>query len=68
MPRYTFDKVSLQGSRTVVVDGKKRRQTKKFWQTVNPLNKAADGQPKTVAQIFDELREERRQWEAGTNE
>ena len=58
-----FDKVAIKGVRRWVDDnGKKRQQTKEFWQTVNPFNRGPDGQPKTSDQILMELKVERDRW------
>lgn len=65
MPTYTFREVPLYGTKTVPCSGcgKKLRRQRKFSQTLNPFNKAADGRPKTAKQIQDELATEIRQWE-----
>jgi len=62
MPTYNFEKVSLPGTRTIVVGGKKKRQSKTFWQTLNPFNLAPDGMPKTRSEIMAELVTERKKW------
>lgn len=65
MPTYRFSEVPLYGTKSVPCAGcgKKLRRQRKFFQTLNPFNKDADGRPKTVQQIHAELAEECRQWE-----
>lgn len=64
MTRIHFDEVSIK--RTFrwrdPVTGKARQETKKFWQTVNPFNKGADGFPKTRGEIMSELEQQARLW------
>ena len=61
--RVVFNEVSLKGKRTYVDEsGKRRQETKKFWQTVNPFNKNADGSIKTREQILIEIGRERDDW------
>ncbi len=64
MTRIRFEEVSVKGMRRWVVNGKKRQETRKFWQTLSPFNKAADGTPKTRDQIYEQILRERRDWEA----
>ncbi|MGW2740552.1 hypothetical protein ACWC4D_40965 [Streptomyces sp. NPDC001288] len=67
MPTYRFQEVPLHGTKTVQCSGgcgKKLRRQRKFFQTLNPFNKAADGRPKTVQQIYAELTEQAEQWKA----
>jgi hypothetical protein len=60
---HRFDEVSIKATRRWAdADGKKRQQTRKFWQTLNPFNKSADGTPKNRAQIVAELIAERDEW------
>lgn len=42
--------------------GKRRTRRKKFYQTLNPFNKNADGSVKTREQIHSELKREVEQW------
>lgn len=42
--------------------GKKRQQTKKFWQTISPFNKNEDGSVKTREQILNEIKAKRDAW------
>lgn len=61
--RITFNEVAIKVThRWTDADGKKRQQTKKFWQTVNPFNKAADGIPKSRDQIMNEIKIEAADW------
>lgn len=63
MARIHFNEVSLTAARTVLIDGKKRRRQKRFWQTINPWNTRADGLPKTREDILAELRAEAAAWQ-----
>lgn len=61
--RYRFAEVSIKAVRRWVdADGKKRQQTRKFFQTINPFNKNADGTQKTRDQIMVELKAQRDEW------
>lgn len=62
--RTRFQEVSLKGARRWTEDGKRRQETKKFWQTISPFNVGVDNLPKTHEQILDELRAERKLWES----
>lgn len=64
MPTYTFQKVELYGEKTVKCSecGKRLRRRTTFFQTLNPYNKNADGQPKSRDEIYAELRVKREQW------
>ena len=66
MPTYTFQKVPHQASKSVpcTVCGKKVRRQRTFFQTLNPFNKNADGQVKTVPEIVRELDEQAMSWQA----
>lgn len=66
MTRIRFEEVALKATRKFVdpVSGKTRQKTAKFWQTISPFNRAADGTPKTRDQIMAELRAERDAWMA----
>ena len=64
-----YEEVSIKGvKRWVDAEGKKRQQTKKFYQTVNPFNRGTDGQPKSHAQIMIEIKAERDQWLSESNQ
>lgn len=62
--RYTFNEVSVSATKRWKdpVTGKARQQTRKFYQTLNPFNKAADGTPKTREQIMSEITAEKAAW------
>ena len=61
--RYTFEEVSVKATkRWTDAEGKKRSKTKKFFQTLNPFNKCADGSMKTRQQIQAEICAERDLW------
>jgi uncharacterized coiled-coil DUF342 family protein len=65
--RITFDEVSVKGVRRWKdAAGKWHQETKKFFQTLNPFNKAADGSPKSYEQIRAEIRTERDAWMAAS--
>lgn len=56
MSRISFDEVSVRGTRRWKdADGKRHQQTRKFYQTINPFNKNADGSLKTREQIQHEI-------------
>lgn len=64
--RYQFEEVSLKAVRRWTDEnGKKRQQTKKFMQTINPFNKNADGSLKDRKQIMAELVIQRDAWMNG---
>lgn len=44
------------------VTGKRRQQTRKFYQTLNPFNKDAKGNVKTAEQIRKEIKDKRDAW------
>ncbi|MGW7001321.1 hypothetical protein ACWGCW_00485 [Streptomyces sp. NPDC054933] len=65
MPTYRFQEVPLYATKNVRCAGgcgKKVRRQRKFSQTLNPFNKAADGSPKTSKQIYAELGEKAKAW------
>jgi hypothetical protein len=63
MTTIRFQEVTLRGVwRWQDAEGKWHQQTKKFFQTLNPFNKTADGTVKTREQIMQELRAERQAW------
>jgi hypothetical protein len=63
MTRIICQEVSVKATRRWVdADGKKRQETRKFWQTVNPFNRKADGSLKTEADIRAEINAERDAW------
>lgn len=61
--RITFEEVKAYGKRTIVVDGKKKRQQKTFTQTVNPFNKNEDGTIKSYSEVQAAVNAERDAWE-----
>lgn len=61
--RVQFEEVSIRAERTVIDEnGKKRKQKKKFYQTLNPLNVRANGSVKSRDFIILELREQASKW------
>lgn len=61
--RYTFNEVAIKATRKWIdADGKKRQQTRKFLQTLNPFNRNAKGDPKSRDEIMTELIAERDAW------
>jgi hypothetical protein len=65
MSVYRFAEVAWPTSKRLPCPdcGKKVRRQTKFWQTLNPFNKNAAGQPKTEQEILAELRAEAAEWE-----
>lgn len=64
--RIDFNEISVKATRRWVdEDGKKRQQTKKFFQTLNPFNRTKDGQIKSKDQITKEIFAERDAWLKG---
>lgn len=63
--KITFEEVVVRGSRVeVAADGRRRRKTKRFWQTLNPFNiDPLTGAPKTREKIYSELKQEAYRWE-----
>ena len=64
MARYTvdFDKVGVKATTTVIVDGKKRKRTRTFYQYQNPFNENKDGFMKSTHDIMRETSAERDAW------
>lgn len=69
MPRprlvtVTFEEVSITPERsgTCAKCGKPCRRKKKFYQTLSPFNKNAQGLRKTASEIREELTAEYRKW------
>lgn len=60
--RIEFEEISLSATRYWKENGKRRQETKKFSQTINPFNKNPDGSVKTRFQIQQELVNERADW------
>jgi hypothetical protein len=62
--RTTFREVVVYGVKSGKCGcGTRRVRREKFYQTLNPYNRAADGALKTEAQIYEELRVEKKAWE-----
>jgi len=64
MTEYRFPDVGLIHRATGVcpVCGKTVRRQRRFWQTLNPFNRNADGTVKTERDIQEELRAEAAAW------
>ena len=62
MTRIYFDEVAVIAIKYWTENGRKRKKTKKFSQTINPFNKNAAGLPKSRAEIITEIMAERRAW------
>lgn len=62
--RYTFEEVAIKATRKWVdpETGKKRQETRKFSQTINPYNTNADGSRKTRDQIKAEINAQAKEW------
>ena len=58
MVKHIFEEVRLYGSKSGIcqICGKKAVRTQKFYQTINPFNKSADGSIKTHSVITEELK------------
>lgn len=57
-----FEKVKIYGVKHWKENGKRRQQSREFYQTLNPFNKNAQGNPKTRKEILAELIAERDAW------
>lgn len=60
--RVDFDKVEVKATTTVIVDGKKRKRTRAFFQYMNPYNKNKDGFIKDRHEITKEIMAQRQAW------
>lgn len=61
--RTTFEEVAISATKRWTDEaGKKRQKTRKFWQTLSPFNKCADGSLKTRDQIMVEIKAQRAAW------
>ena len=59
----TYREVSMKAVyRWVDAHGRKRQKTEKFFQTLNPFNKNADGSIKNSREILAELKPKYDQW------
>lgn len=65
--KYTFNEISVKATRRWTEDGKKRQETRKFFQTVNPFNKNAEGMIKSSEEIIAEICAERDAWLKGNS-
>lgn len=68
MTVYRFQQVKRTARKRVPCEecGKKLSRQTTFMQTINPFNKNSEGYPKTYKEIWAELGEECREWEAVT--
>lgn len=60
--RIKFPEISVKATRRWIEDGRKRQETRKFWQTLSSFNKNAAGMPKSRDEIMAEICKERDQW------
>ena len=61
--RLDFEQVQVRARKSFrCACGKRLIRSKRFWQTVNPWNLGASGEPKTCREILDQLHEERNEW------
>jgi hypothetical protein len=60
--KCTFSEVAVKGTKRWTEDGKRKYKTKKFFQTINPFNKNADGTQKSREQILEEINKEKNDW------
>lgn len=57
-----FREVSIKATRKWKENGKRKQETKTFFQTMNPFNKMPDGTLKCYDQIMKEILEARDKW------
>lgn len=64
-PTYTFTKITQPVRKTGRCPecGARRTRSTTLYQTLSPFNRAADGSPKSVAEIRAELRQEAATWQ-----
>jgi len=64
MTHITFELVSIRATKVWkdAVTGKRRQETRKFEQTINPFNRLPDGSMKMRDTILIELRAEKEAW------
>lgn len=61
--RITFEEVAVIATKRWTDEtGKRRQQTRRFYQTISPFNKNKDGTVKTREQINAEIKAERDAW------
>ena len=62
---HDFEKVQVKGKRVWKdEDGKRRQETKVFYQTINPFNINKSGIVKSREEILQEITEQRDKWVA----
>lgn len=68
MTVYRFQEITRRAKKRVTCGGCGKKMTRQttFMQTLNPFNKNADGDPKTVQEIHVELGKEAADWESNT--
>ena len=66
--RINFSEVAIRRTVHWIEDGKRKRKTKKFWQTISPFNKNKDGSIKHPKEILAELEVEAAAWEKNMKE
>lgn len=63
MTRITFGQITIYGEKSgKCACGKRRKRHRRFYQTINPFNKNAQGAPKSADEIRAELRATRDAW------
>lgn len=62
--RYDFSTIKFSTTRNgkCPVCGKRVTRSTTFEQTENPFNRNADGEPKSRSEIWDDLKQEARDW------
>lgn len=62
--RIIFEEVSIKRTFRWIdpVTGRKRQETRKFWQTLNPANLDASGHPKSRYQVQAEIQRDADLW------
>lgn len=66
--KIDFDKISTSRTKRWTENGKKRQQTRTFFQTLNPFNRNSQGVVKSRAEILYEINKEADAWIAEQNE
>ncbi len=68
--KLTFQTVSVKGTRRWKDPdtGRTRQETKSFFQTINPFNRNAEGEPKSYEEIMVEVKAQRDAWLAAGRE
>lgn len=55
--RVTFEEVALRAAKSGLCGcGKRRTRQQKFWQTLNPFNINENGESRSRAEIYDDLK------------